>query len=111
MRFLGFITFLMFVLMMVAGISNFTARKAGGRDGISFTEQFSLANVIYSQPVCIDMYVEETQPRAFDCNIGKDATSMVDISFFGIVPSNATYYQNGACGNLSKFEHYEGSYQ
>jgi hypothetical protein len=70
---------------------------------MTVSTQFTMANLIYSEPYCVQQYIPLNQTRFIDCNVGDNATYMTELTASGIVPTNATYNALNNCFNLETY--------
>lgn len=67
-------------------------------EGFSLMDDYSLANLDYSQPSCVQQYVSIDAPREIDCGISDSI--ITGIYSMGIVSSTQDYYQLTYCENV-----------
>lgn len=91
MRFLAIVTAFMALFMFIAGIGNYKSFTVSRNEGMSILDRLSIANIIFSQPVCIQTYIGMNETRPLDCNAGLNASIIYDLYSTGIVPANTSH--------------------
>lgn len=86
-------------MMLITGYINLISMKATAAN-MSTLDQMSMANLIYSEPICITQYIGVNETRWIDCNVGTQASYMTDLTASGIVPANTSYDLLNQCANL-----------
>lgn len=89
---------LMAILMFCSGVQYYKASP--DQQGYGIIDHYSMANIDYSQPVCVQQYVALNETRMISCNLGSNGTAMKSIYSTGIVPSYSKESSLSECLNI-----------